>query len=190
MIRLFFILILLSTSKSWGGGSFEFYKKNMDEYFIVNIDVDKDGEDDYVVSSSTYKGNEPLFFKKVGEEYNLILNSFNLTVDGGDEVFGIYDDRSSNRQSVMVIVTTRRSQEYRHYINYIAKEKRWIIDYTEYSSVYHGAFDTVKTKCTFNYDKLYLDELSEDYSDSSPLVTSVNLKLDDRYCDEAIDAGT
>jgi len=71
--------------------------KNNKNYFIRNIDINKDGILDKVVCSEKFKGNELLFFQKNKENYNFVIKTINFSEDGGriiDDVLPTKDDNN------------------------------------------------------------------------------------------------
>ena len=82
------------------------------------MDVNGDGSDEFVVSSVANEGNKLIFFREEGGDYIPILESFNLSIDGGEVIDNIYLNNEKNKEKTIVIVTTRPTQEYKHLIQY------------------------------------------------------------------------
>jgi len=57
--------------------------ENNSNYFVIEIDINKDEVNDKVVSSQIHKGNELYFFLKEDNGYSLVVESINFSEDGG-----------------------------------------------------------------------------------------------------------
>ncbi|WP_268223558.1 hypothetical protein [Sinomicrobium oceani] len=76
--------------------------ENNESYFIKEVDVNKDGILDKVVSSEKYKGNELYFFVNKNGIYELALKSINFSEDGGRIIEEI---RKQDKKEVLQILT-------------------------------------------------------------------------------------
>lgn len=165
----------------WASEDFQFYVSNRD-YFIKKMDVNGDGSDEFVVSSVANEGNKLIFFREEGGDYIPILESFNLSIDGGEVIDNIYLNNEKNKEKTIVIVTTRPTQEYKHHIQYENESNRWIISYTEYKEEVYYDYDHFTIHCLFPYKNLYLDQIDAPYYENSDIVTSVNFSWDVNHC--------
>lgn len=80
------------------------YFENQDtDYFIVEVDVNKDNITDKIVSSKPYKGNKLYFFLGKGKDYELALESVNFSEDGGNIIESISPSKIDNE--ILIICT-------------------------------------------------------------------------------------
>ncbi len=70
--------------------------ENNEDYFIREIDINKDGILDKVVCSNKYMGNELLFFQKKNNHYNFVLETINFSEDGGRIIDDIQPVKNSD----------------------------------------------------------------------------------------------
>ena len=68
--------------------AFSFYK-NDTRYFVKNIDINKDGKLDKIVSSKKNQGNSLLLFIATDDTHNLAFETINFSEDGGNQIYDI-----------------------------------------------------------------------------------------------------
>lgn len=106
--------------------SFSYYEKN-DNYFIRDIDINKDGFKDKVVSSKRNMGDDLIFF--LGNEkskYQFALKTYNFSQDGGFVIDDIKPLTNKSTNEVLYITTYFDGSDGAQQVNYIAYENnKW-----------------------------------------------------------------
>lgn len=98
---------------------------NNEDFFIKNIDVDKDGVLDKIVSSNRYKGDSLLVFlanKNTG--YKVALQTTNFSEDGGNQISDIKE--SANGFIIITLFPERSYLEKKYAIKYT--NNKWILN--------------------------------------------------------------
>ncbi len=124
------------------------YYMNNEDYFIRNIDLNKDGVMDKIVSNEKYYGEELLLFIHHNEQYELVLKTTNLSQDGGLVIGDIFPENSND--DVFRIHTYFPDGGYfvaDHYITY--NNKNWTLDRTVYETNDWKEGDNIHV-CTVN----------------------------------------
>lgn len=105
---------------------FSYYEKN-DDYFTRDIDINKDGFKDKVVSSKKNMGDDLIFF--LGNEkskYQFALKTYNFSEDGGFVIDDIKPLTNNSTNEVFYITTYFDGSGGAQRINYIAYEgNKW-----------------------------------------------------------------
>ena len=127
----------------------ELYNKlilNNSSYFHINIDINKDGILDKVISSKPYEGDELYFFEKQNDTYNLVFKGENFSEDGGNIISEIKPSNSENYS--LRIITSFPDRGYSH-VNYFIKYKNntWYLDKVLHSVGYRFDYDKRLDTC-------------------------------------------
>jgi len=102
-------------------------------YFIRDIDFNKDGIADKIVSNEKYQGDELYLFVNKNNQYNLILETINLSEDGGKIIGDII--ATSKGDEVFKIHTyfpDRGNLQATHFISYT--NNKWLLKRTIYET--------------------------------------------------------
>ena len=67
---------------------------DLEHYFIKNIDINKDGIPDKIVSADPYQGDEMLLFIHHNGNYKFALKTVNFSEDGGNIIFDIVENET------------------------------------------------------------------------------------------------
>lgn len=165
-----------------------------DDYFVENIDIDNNGLYETVVS---YKLDDRLlFFINLGEKYELILETTNFSIDGGERFMKIVpvaiplsQQKDQKNPLVMTIINSFSSGEFRHHIRYISDDHRWQLAISEYTTRSVNEDSSIELiHCKYEYDNLFLDdELIKNYPSNifilnSDVTFAGDIFKDKNYC--------
>ena len=144
--RFFFLFISMLVSVQIQGDTgyqLSTFKHNS-SYFISDVDINKDGVLDKVVSHKANEGNSLLFFQKTNNGFKLVLEGENLSVDGGNIIgkFFPINDKTNNVMYIHTYFPDRGHFISNHYISYNGKD--WIVSKTKYE-IKHWQNDYTKT---------------------------------------------
>ncbi|GAA0872265.1 hypothetical protein GCM10009117_14120 [Gangjinia marincola] len=132
------------------------YYKKSDSYFSKDIDVNKDGNPDIVISNKRLEGNELLFFDSKVNPSKLILKSINFSEDGGYTIDTI---EPLDKDGVLKIITYSAGGDTfaEHYIDFI--NNRWMLTKTIYINEVSTEKETTIYRCVIQQN-LEMSELS------------------------------
>ncbi len=118
-----------------------------DAYFVTDIDIDRDGDIDKVVSSQKYEGDELYLYEMEGGEYELILQGSNLSEDGGLIIKSIAAETTGNKVfSITTYFPDGGHLEAKHIIEYFNDE--WVLARTDYKTTVRHKGHTRDYLCT------------------------------------------
>lgn len=127
---------LLINKNEQDKNSISYFENNKEDYFIKEIDINKDGIFDKIVSSKPYRGEKLFFFVKNEGSYHLVLESVNFSQDGGNIIKEVYP---SNENNEVVIIHTffpdRGNFQSFYHISYDTSGE-WILSKTKYETTY------------------------------------------------------
>lgn len=116
----------------------EFYKltDNKEEYFVVDIDLDKDGQIDKVISSREYMGDELYFYLASSDgSYKQAFKGSNFSQDGGMVLDSIVPENGEDAVlSIQTFFPTSGSYRERFFVNYDSFS--WFLSKTQYEIRY------------------------------------------------------
>ena len=122
ILALFFVQAY-GQSNETNSKKINFYENN-DKYFIKNIDVNKDGLKDKIVSSQKNQGEELLVFINKKNEYIFTFETTNFSEDGGNQISDIKEDK--NGFIIITYFPDRGYYEKEYYIKNI--KENWLLD--------------------------------------------------------------
>lgn len=130
---------------------------NDNSYFIVNIDINKDGFKDKVISHKVLEGNELYFINNMN---NIVYKGINFSQDGGNRIEKI--EQEENGLFSISTISERNNYKEKYIIDYI--NNNWIID----SVIY------VTTNWQDDYSKTYICKVKQnikinDYDNIKPM---------------------
>lgn len=102
-----------------------------EDYFVRDIDINKDGILDKVVSSAQNAGNELYFFQKNDNQYKLVLESINFSEDGGRLIDDISPVNNSNEVLSIATFFPKGINKALYYVVY--KNNDWLLSKTVYT---------------------------------------------------------
>ena len=129
---LFALMLVCNTVYAAKEMRIEDFEKN-EEYLVRNIDIDKDGVLDKIVSSAQYTGDELYLFLHKNEKYTFVLKSINFTEDGGnviDDIKAVND--AKNVFAIDTFFPDRGYYKVRYFISY--ENNKWLLTKTEYKT--------------------------------------------------------
>ncbi len=129
---LLILMLVFSTAYAEKNIQIENFEKNED-YLVRDIDINKDGVLDKVISSEKYKGDELYLFLHNNGKYTFVLKSINFTEDGGnviDDIKALND--ANNVFTIDTFFPDRGSYEIRYFISF--KDSKWFLTKTEYKT--------------------------------------------------------
>ncbi|UGU14790.1 hypothetical protein LS482_13925 [Sinomicrobium kalidii] len=143
--KIIFFLIFCVAGCRGNQKGIEYFEDNSD-YFIREIDVDKNGTLDKVVSSEKYKGNELYFFVNKGGGYQMMLESINFSEDGG-RIIGDIEKVEDNEELLRIhtFFPDGGTDEAYYYVTYI--NSKWILTKTRYINNYWQEDDAKTYVC-------------------------------------------
>lgn len=136
--------------------------ENNPNYFILEIDVNNDGENDKVVSSNKYKSNQLLFFLKKKNEYQLVLETINFSQDGGNIIDTIYKPKGKATLAIKTYFPDRGYLTATHYIYY--KNNDWALQNTIYKTKTSTEKETIAYTCDVKQNLLLRNLNNEAYA--------------------------
>lgn len=101
-----------------------------EHFFIRDIDVNKDGLLDKIVSAGPYQGDELLLFIHKDDEFQFALKSTNFSEDGGNQIVDIVAEKAGFY--IKTAFPDRGLSEAYHHITY--KNHAWILVNTVYKT--------------------------------------------------------
>ncbi len=90
--------------------------ENNPKYIITEVDVNKDGMQDKIVTSNRYQGDELLIFLSKNDGYTLDLQALNFSQDGGNQVSKI--SNTADGFSIVTSFPDRGISESTYHIGY------------------------------------------------------------------------
>jgi hypothetical protein len=104
--------------------------EGMEHYMIIDIDINKDGKLDKVVSANPYQGDELLLFLYGKNGYEFALKTRNFSEDGGHQITAVTADENG-----FVVITAFPDRGFFEAHHHIALKKgRWILTHTVYKT--------------------------------------------------------
>ncbi|PCE66063.1 hypothetical protein B7P33_01815 [Sediminicola luteus] len=104
--------------------------EGMEHYTITDIDINKDGKLDKVVSADPYQGDELLLFLYGKNGYEFALKTRNFSEDGGHQITSVIADENG-----FVVITAFPDRGFFEAHHHIALKKgRWILTHTVYKT--------------------------------------------------------
>ncbi len=129
-----FLLLILSCISVYATENIKLSQfENNSNYFIRDIDINRDGMLDKVISSEKYTGTELYFFLQESKRYKLVLKSTNFTEDGGN----IIDDiTAQNKGNIVLSLRTFFPDRGNYGIVYFVsfKNNSWFLTDTRYTT--------------------------------------------------------
>lgn len=116
---------------------------NDKHYFIKEVDINKDGMLDKIVSAAPYQGDELLLFVNKKNEYQFALKTINFSEDGGNQIKTIKQAKNG-----FVIITAFLDGgffEAHHHISFI--DKNWVLTNTIYKTMSSNQEDAFLYVC-------------------------------------------
>lgn len=101
--------------------------ENNETYVGVNIDLNRDGELDWIFYKKPFEGDEMVFFIKHGDKYMFELSTINFSEDGGRVVKEVIP--VLNKNNILIVKTyfpDRGINNMNFYIDY--KDGDWIVN--------------------------------------------------------------